>query len=316
MKRFVTLFMLPFIAFAALLLAGPQSAAQQPVQVFILAGQSNMEGKGVVSYDHPERYNGCKGNLDWAMKHSESRERMRHLKDSRGNWRERGDVLVWYKVKGEVRRGKHTVGYTNFGGRSHIGPELQFGHVVGDALKPRVLLIKTAWGGKSLHKDFRPPSAGGATGPYYTRMVREVREALAELDGKPYELAGFVWQQGWNDMVDQQATAEYADNLVHLAGDFRAEFKSPALPFIVGELGNGGAAKPGSGMAAFRAQQREGAERIDRAVFVETQAFARPAEQSPNPGHGHHWFGNAESYFLVGDALGKAAVKMMRSSDE
>jgi hypothetical protein len=70
----------------------------------------------------------------------------------------------------------------------------------------QVLLIKTAWGGKSLYKDFRPPSSGGAVGPYYTKMLAEVRAALENLeqdfpgsDRKGSELAGFVWYQGWND---------------------------------------------------------------------------------------------------------------------
>ena len=45
---------------------------------------------------------------------------------------------------------------------------------------------------------------------------------------------------------------------------------------------------------------------------ISTTAFARPKEQSPNVGHGHHWFGNAESYFLIGDALGKAMVDLRR----
>ena len=41
-----------------------------------------------------------------------------------------------------------------------IGPELQFGHAMGDYYGQKVLLIKTAWGGKSLRTDFRPPSSG------------------------------------------------------------------------------------------------------------------------------------------------------------
>jgi hypothetical protein len=57
----------------------------------------------------------------------------------------------------------------------------QFGHVLGDNLDNQVLLIKTAWGGKSLYRDFRPPSSGGAVGPYYTKMLGDVREALANL---------------------------------------------------------------------------------------------------------------------------------------
>ena len=84
--------------------------------------------------------------------------------------------------------------------------------------------------------------------------------------------------------------------------------KSYELPIVVGELGNGGPAKPGSGMERFREAQKRGVARIDHASFVVTHRFARPAELSPNKGHGHHWFGNAESYFLVGDALGRAML--------
>ena len=45
-------------------------------------------------------------------------------------------------------------------------------------------------------------------------------------------------------------------------------------------------------------------------LFVKTSDFARPKEKSPNVGHGHHWFGNAESYFLIGDALGRAMLSL------
>ena len=55
------------------------------------------------------------------------------------------------------RKGKLTVGY---GSPKCIGPELEFGNVVGDHYDEPVLLIKTAWGGRSLYRDFRPPSAG------------------------------------------------------------------------------------------------------------------------------------------------------------
>ena len=96
-----------------------------------------------------------------------------------------------------------------------------------------VLIIKTAWGGKSLHTDFRPPSAGpyvptaeelkswaekpekekqraAATGVYYRLMVEHVKKVLAdpkrvcpEYDAaQGFEIAGFVWLQGWNAMVD------------------------------------------------------------------------------------------------------------------
>jgi hypothetical protein len=151
-------------------------------------------------------------------------------------------------------------------------------------------------------------------------MLDEVEEALAEmgkefpgLKGLKPEWAGFVWFQGWNDMFDKDALAEYEDNLVHLIQDLRKEFKSPDLPVIVGELGNGGP-KAGGNMLAIRAAQKDATERKkfkEKVKFVSTTDFARPKEDSPNVGHGHHWFGNAESYFLIGDALGKGMVELL-----
>ncbi|MFM7182896.1 MAG: sialate O-acetylesterase [Verrucomicrobiales bacterium] len=50
---------------------------------------------------------------------------------------------------------------TGYGARpSAFGPEYAFGMMMEKALDQPVLIIKTAWGGKSLHYDFRPPSAG------------------------------------------------------------------------------------------------------------------------------------------------------------
>jgi hypothetical protein len=285
-------------------------AAKGPIKVFILAGQSNMEGQGVVSMDDPKNYNGGKGNLVWSMKKSQSAPLMKHLKNDKGEWVVRDDVQISFNVGGKVRKGGLTVGYTGYGGSSHIGPELQFGHVMGDFIKEPVLLIKTAWGGKSLYVDFRPPSSGGQVGPYYKKMVEEVRAALAELKDQKYEIAGFVWQQGWNDMCTKPAIPEYAQNLVNLVADLRKEFGVPNMPVVVGELGNGGPVQDGP-MAEFRKAQAEGTARIQNALFINTQDFARPAELSPNPGHGHHWFGNAESYFLIGNALGEGMKKLL-----
>jgi len=286
-------------------------AAKGPVKVFILAGQSNMEGQGVVSMDDPRNYNGGKGNLVWSLKHSQSAAKMKHLMNAQGEWVVRDDVQVSFQVGDQVRKGGLTVGYTGYGGSSHIGPELQFGNVMGDFFQEPVLLIKTAWGGKSLYVDFRPPSSGGQVGPYYLKMIAEVRAALAALKGQKYEFTGFVWQQGWNDMCTPAAIPEYAQNLVNLVADLRKEFKAPHMAVVVGELGNGGPVTSGA-MFAFRQAQEAGTKMIPHALFVKTTAFARPPELSPNPSHGHHWFGNAESYFLIGDALGEGMKTLLQ----
>lgn len=50
---------------------------------------------------------------------------------------------------------------TGYGARpTAFGPEYAFGILLEKQLDQPILIIKTAWGGKSLHYDFRPPSAG------------------------------------------------------------------------------------------------------------------------------------------------------------
>ena len=290
------------------------------LQVFILAGQSNMEGQGVVDLDHPKYYNGGRGTLKKVMLVPANTKRFAHVKTSGGAWIVRDDVFVRFRTRKELKTGGLSIGFTGYPGKHHIGPEFQFGHVLGEAITAPVLLIKTAWGGKSLFKDFRPPSATGPTGPYYHRMLAEVHEALAGLDkelpqpsANGYHLAGFVWFQGWNDMFNKQALAEYEQNLVHLVNDVRRDLREPELPVVIGELGNGGL-KAGKNMLAIRAAQKAAASSTatsGQTLFISTTAFARPAKESPNVGHGHHWFGNAESYFLIGDALGRGMLKLI-----
>ena len=197
------------IAAGLLLGSADAQTGAAKVKVFILAGQSNMEGQAVADLDGKD-YNFGKGTLKELMKDPARAPLFKHLKDDKGQWTVRPDVWVRYQPeKGPLKAGPLTLGFTPYGGKHHFGPELQFGHVVGDHIKHQVLLIKTCWGGKSLYKDFRPPSSGGDVGPYYTKMLTEVRKALANLktefpdcDGKGYELAGFVWYHGWNDGVD------------------------------------------------------------------------------------------------------------------
>ncbi|MBX3378310.1 MAG: hypothetical protein KF678_15045 [Phycisphaeraceae bacterium] len=292
-----------------------------PTKVFILAGQSNMVGQAVVDLDG-ESYNHGKGTLKAIMSDPAKAERYRHLVDESGGWRVRSDVRVRFQPgEGALRSGPLTVGFTAYDGRHHFGPELQFGHVVGDALENDVLIIKTAWGGKSLYADFRPPSSGGATGPCYTLMIQQVREALAELERgatgakpTPYELAGFVWYHGWNDGCDpEHAVPEYEANLVNLIKDVRRDLAAPDLPVVIGELTGPWVKAPGEWDRLRKAQAAAAArdEWNGRVVFVPTAAFVRAPEESPNPTHGHHEFGNAETAFLVGDSLGKAMCSLV-----
>ena len=106
---------------------------------------------------------------------------------------------------------------------------------------------------------------------------------------------------------------EYEQNLVNLIKDVRKEFKAPNLPVVIGELTGPWVDAPGE-WATLRKAQAAAAARPEfkgNVLFVPTRDFVRPAKESPNPSHGHHEFGNAETYFLVGDALGKGMVKLL-----
>ncbi len=298
-------------------------AAGPPVKVFILAGQSNMEGQAVTDLAGKDYHDG-KGTLAKLMEDPAKAAMFAHLKGADGRWAVRDDVWVRYKrERGPLLAGPLTCGFSVYGDTHHFGPELQFGHVVGDHFANQVLLIKTAWGGKSLYRDFRPPSSGGEVGPYFTKMIAEVREALANLktdfpsyNGAGYELAGFVWYQGWNDGVNPKtAVPEYEQNLVNLIHDVRREFAAPKLPVVIGELTGPWVVAPPEWTALRKAQAAAAArsEFAGSVIFVGTHDFVRKPEDSPNPGHGHHEFGNAETYFLVGDALGKGMISLLKS---
>src|SRR6185436_17611933 len=97
-------------------------------------------------------YNDGKGTLNFLLRDPDKAALLKHLKDDRGDWTVREDVWVRYqREKGPLLAGELTMGFTVYGDKHHFGPELQFGHVLGDHLANPVLLIKTAWGGKSLY---------------------------------------------------------------------------------------------------------------------------------------------------------------------
>lgn len=312
------------------LAASPSAqAATKPVRVFILAGQSNMEGHGVVAAD-PER-NGGKGTLEFLAKAPATAERFAPLVDSAGQWRKRDDVWITYLN----RNGPLTVGYGAHEGL--IGPELGFGWVLGDALDEPVLLIKCAWGGKSLAVDFRPPSAGkpayslgekadaaiaqdpGIVGKYYRETLALTKAALANIkdlvpgsDGR-YVLCGFGWHQGWNDRIDDKFNAEYESNMACFIRDIRKDLGAPGLPFVIAETGMSGPEENHPRALSLMQAQARVAERAEfrgNVAFVGTRAFWRSAEQSPS-NQGYHWNSNAETHFLIGEAMGKAMQRLI-----
>ena len=314
-------FAIALLAMIAATLAPPAVAKPPACKVFILAGQSNMEGQGVVRRTDDDGTE-VRGTLAAVAADPSTADLAGPLRAADGSWRVRDDVFVRYTPKGTpARSGALAVGFTPYDDGNHFGPELAAGQVLGDAIDGPVLLVKTAWGGKSLFADFRPPSSGGTTGPFYRRMIDDVKAALERADeeipalrGCTFELAGFVWYHGWNDGCDpKHAVPEYERNLVNLIRDVRRDLGTPDLPVVVGELTGPWVEAPGewntlrqAQAAAAASPELRGDDGSMRVLFVPTAAFVREPGESPDPGHGHHEFGNAETYVRVGRALGEA----------
>ncbi len=141
-----------FILLALLLAASPaypQAEAEKPVKVFILLGQSNMVGMGKVV--------GPEGSLEHAVK---TKKLYPYLVDGQGAWKSRDDVR---HVRVMVGRGGSMQIYNDewlkVGGRT-LGPEHGIGHVLGDAVPEKVMLLKSCIGNRSLGWDLLPPGSG------------------------------------------------------------------------------------------------------------------------------------------------------------
>ncbi|ADB15857.1 protein of unknown function DUF303 acetylesterase putative [Pirellula staleyi DSM 6068] len=276
----------------------------KPLKVFILAGQSNMQGHAAIS------------TFDSLADDPQTAPLLKTMRGPDG--KPRICEKVWISSVGCLgdaysdlteAKGKLTAG---FGAPEHkIGPEFTFGLTMEQRLSEPVLIIKTSWGGRSLHTDFRPPSAGpfvlaketqelwdkhpegahgipkaedrpkfyaektAATGVFYREMIAHVKMVLKDIkrvvpdydENQGYELAGFVWFQGFNDYVDggvypKQNTAGgyelYADLLGHFIRDVRKDLSAPKLPFVIGVMGIDGMRGNKIGpMMHFREAQRK-----------------------------------------------------------
>lgn len=343
--------------FTVLLFAVPIAAqaagAVKTVKVFVLAGQSNMEGKAPNTlFEHQAT-------------DPKTKELFAHLRKD-GKWIVRDDVFIKFLD----RMGPLTLGY---GSEGRTGVELEFGTMMGDLFDEPVLLVKAAWGGHSLYKLFRSPSAGypadevlqkeleqerrrvakdnaehrkadplptmadikQAYGSSYRAMMAEIADVQAHfatmfpaLQGRTLELAGFVWFQGWNDQYG--AENEYASNLRHFIADVRADLKAPRLPFVIAAMGQNGS-KPATGaMLTIRDAQLAmndvpefkgniKAFRTDLLVDKAAEELYPTWQQNPEQwqrtggDHAYHYLGSAIWFDRIGAAMAQAMKELLAS---
>jgi hypothetical protein len=288
-----------------------QEKSASKVRVFVLAGQSNMQGYGTI-----EDAENDPGSLDDVI-----------LNDTAGQWSALGSPSNWnsfdgaslyFANNGDTIRSNVTVGQ---GANSNlIGPELMFAQQLDRYYEDPVLIIKTAWGGKNLAVDFRPPSAGGDTGEYYNQMIQTVQNVTSNLEEEfpsfgtaDFKIEGFAWFQGWNDGASAAFLNEYESNLDHLVNDVRNDLNVVDLPVVIANSGHGG----------FDATSDTWVQNMQNVVsvaqesvgcndsiyggqlgFVDTKPFYIEVEDSPEDAI-YHFHNNALTYLNIGQSLGK-----------
>lgn len=291
-----------------------QESTPTKVRVFVMAGQSNMQGYGQVTDAENDP-----GSLTHVMENDSAGEWS--MLETDGDWSVLdGAYLYFPNGAGDTIRDHITVGQGAYS--DLIGPELMFAHQLDDYYEDPVLIIKTAWGGLSLAEDFRPPSAGGTTGPYYNAMIETVQQVTQNLATEfpdiglsEFELSGFAWFQGWNDGASEDFLNEYEVNLHHLVNDVRNDLELPSLPVVIASSGHGGFASNWGWVQDMQdivsvAQENVGCNDTlygGTLGFTDSKPFYIDVAESPSDAI-HHFNNNALTFLKVGKSMGDEMI--------
>jgi hypothetical protein len=305
---------------------GEEADMSQPVQVYILLGQSNMLGAG-----KPSTLQGI------------AAEKYPYLVDDSGAWTVRKDVRnVFVMCSGNSPAKDQQNDWMTI--QRNIGPEIGIGHYVGHVTDAPVLILKSCIGNRSLGWDLLPPGSepyehGGKTQPGYRGTpddpggdtggdmskgwyagcqydgdIAAAKKVLENLDkyypdAKEYEVAGFFWWQGDKDMRNAAHFEKYEENLIQLIKELRKDFEAPDALFVTASLGqtkkgsNGGDGKILDAMEAVA--KSDDPELEGKVAFVYTHPLSMGGSSSG------HYSGNPETYMNIGEAMGKAMAELL-----
>ena len=326
MKHTITLLL------SFLLIAYASAQSEPPVKIYLMVGQSNMQGKGGIEGDG--------GNTLRHLVNNDPKKEYQFAIDDKGEWVERKDVWIHYDLHPfrELRYGLLKPGYGASSGQ--VGPEFGFGHAMGNANKGKVLLIKAAWGGKSLGHNFLPPSIGKYPAPaepeldpgyFYHRTLQLVDEVTGNMkkffpdyNGRGVELAGICWHQGWNDQYGGH-DANYETNLAAFIKDIRSTelvLGIPNLPFVIASSGMIKNESPVVQGQLAIGDTKKYPEFVGNVAVINTDKPYGPNKMTfkfDNNGVtekvGYHWNNNARSYTNIGIAMAGEMLKLKRPKE-
>lgn len=231
-----------------LLASGPFGATPQADEtlVFVLSGQSNMVGQGVVA-ELPDDLREVPANVRFFLN---------------------GEPTTFAAQErfGPEVTFAHTLSAA-YPGKS-------------------IVLIKFAVGGSSLlawAPDWDPAAAAltgnEGQGPLYRTLMGHVatsRAALAAGDEPGGRLAALLWMQGERDARFEAAGAQYAANFAALVARFRADLDAPDLPFLFGQVNPPAQRYPA--VTAVREAQAAAARSIAGATMISTEGISKRAD--------------------------------------
>ena len=276
---------LRFIALIAItaFTATPSFAAEKPVKIYILAGQSNMNtfrnSVDILKKNYPD--------LEMPTKN------------------------LWY-VEEAYRGGLPKIKEKRW------GVETPFGIDMVKNLNEPVLLFKSSKGGSTLTTDWLPPSSvkrlgKGEVGYLYKRMIRRFHNMIKDIETicppvkeRGYEIAGFIWFQGESDCFgDPELWKDYEPKLKELIADVRRDVGVPELPFLNIQINNIPLwdGKPGElkGGAIIREIQKRVAEADPKGRWISTSNLSK----------GYHYDANA--HFTIGKRMAEAMLPMAKT---
>jgi alpha-galactosidase len=144
-----------------------------------------------------------------------------------------------------------------------------------------------------------------------------------------YEIAGFVWFQGFNDQFNEHFKANYKDNMVAFIKDVRREYKTPQMPFVIGVLGTSQTKEKVDENAVSVAQREAAAVPEFKGNVVAVESYTEYALDSLevfNAGwpknyyawdlvgsdRPYHYLGSGKFFVRLGDAFATAMDGMMK----
>jgi hypothetical protein len=262
------------------------SLTRPQIELFVLAGQSNMVGYASKLADVAPDLRGEQENVLWYDKNDE-----------------------WVTLAAPTEplpfsNAKFPSGSAIAAGVG-FGPEISLGTRLQQALNKPVALVKYASNGADLTQDWQ------ATGLFYQPLIDRINNSIADLSALGYDvqISGFFWLQGESDTRNLSWAQNYQANLKNFIGRVRSDLNQDDLPFIVGLIPLTSNQLTNRGYFPYadlvRSAQLNVAHEIDNVIAVETLDLPRYQDNL-------HL--NSQGLILAGDRMARAYLSVPEPS--